>query len=177
MSMTLPEPLLRQYKRGAFVETGTHEGGGVRKALQVGFTEIHSVEVDPATHAAAVRNVGGLPGVYLALADCLDWLPGVVPKLTSPSTFWLDGHFFPDGKPRRLGRLYWPLLEELKIIRDLAVRKDHVILIDDRLSFEGMFEIPEREVRKLLLEINPAYQITYADSLYRPQDIMIAVLP
>lgn len=174
MSMTLPKYVLVKYVRDVFVETGTHEGGGVSLALSVGFKKVLSVEVDPATHEIAKQRVGSSPGVELSLADSLDWLPKVVESLSGRATFWLDAHMFPDGKKRALGRLHWPLLEELRLIKQSTKRADHTFLIDDRTAWKTAFDIDEADVRKVLLEINPGYSFSCVDSLYRKGDILIA---
>lgn len=179
MSMTLPGALLRHYANQVFVETGTYEGGGVALAIEAGFEEIYSIEVDPDQHCAAARRFAGVRTVHLHLGDSIDVLPRLLASINQRATIWLDAHFTPDAKgaSRRTGALPFPLVAELRAIASFSMRRDHIILIDDRAAFKSEFGTDDDAVRSLLLGINAGYRISYEDSTYRKADIVIAELP
>jgi hypothetical protein len=72
-----------------------------------------------------------------------------------------------------------PILEELDLIARHP-RKDHVIMIDDMRQFNGRdFEATREEIEAAVMDINPAYKITYIDSyqgkkLNFEKDILLA---
>lgn len=173
MSMTLPAALLSKHRKRTFVETGTHEGRGIALALQVGFSVVHSIEVDPGRFALAWARYSGVAGVHVHLADSTELLPQLLSSLDESCTFWLDAHPFPDQTVRRLGRHRYPLLEELRAFSSGA-RQDHTILIDDRADFSSPFGTSEAEIVELIYRINPEYRISVEDSTWRKKDILIA---
>ena len=37
---------LKKYKNSVFLETGTYQGDGIKKALEAGFEKIYSIEIN-----------------------------------------------------------------------------------------------------------------------------------
>jgi len=194
---TLSEAVLRKYPNPVFVETGTHEGGGIMTALSVGFRKVVSIEVDRKAYEKARRLFNGDPRVTLVLGDSLEVLERVIEKIKDPITFWLDAHgsgWSPNGGA---GKKNCPLLEELAAIAAHPVKR-HTILIDDRrmLGEEGTFieditgvriertwGISEREVIDALRAVLAQYEISYENGsepfrrYSRKSDIIVAQSP
>ena len=149
----------KAYPNQYFVETGTYHGAGVRKALEAGFPEIHSLEIDQALAGECQSMFAEFPQVHVWHADSSTQLYEVISDIHAPITFWLDGHnIFPDPN----GGKNSPIMEELDQIKRHKI-KTHTILIDDRhvmgtVHFDGVTEL---QIIGKLLEINPQYTISF----------------
>lgn len=107
----------RHFGLDAFVETGTGNGISLEAAYPL-FVLIYSCDIE-ADRIVKVRNT--LPGALLYISDSLTFLEGVLPKLNTPTFFWLDAHG-PD----------FPAYEELLRIKTLKRGYEHdVIWFDD----------------------------------------------
>jgi hypothetical protein len=154
-----------------FVETGTFKGSGIRTALNCGFEEIHSIEIDPTIHARAQKMFASCPNVHLHLGDSADLLWPVIRGINEPITFWLDGHFEPGFT---LGKTEVPIMEELDAV-SMHHLKNHAILIDD-INQVGLDPDPAwkahgncwkdialDKIRSSILRINPSYKFDFGD--------------
>lgn len=166
--MPVSAEVLKKLKRGRiFIETGCLHGEGIAAALAAGFEKIVSIEIDRVNVLYAQNRFQRKP-VVIICGDTVEVLPGVLSGLTETATFWLDAH--PPTSS--------PVIAELAAIAATDI-KNHTILIDDRRlmqdpSLPGSFTTPlESEVRAALLQINPAYKISFADG-YVPNDIIVA---
>ncbi len=121
---------------GTFVETGTAYGRSVNIAVQLGFTDIRSVEGDITrfTHCKALfRND---PGVLLWCGESVEWLPTMLAGLDKPILVFLDAHPSGDGSygqdyPENPAHEQSSILRfELELLHKRNVKGD-VILIDD----------------------------------------------
>jgi len=173
VSITLTEELLLLYGTDYFVETGTFKGGAVKMAIEAGFSDIRSIDVDEAMYLAAVERFNNDSRVTLYHGDSLKLLSEMIADITEPITFWLDAH---DGNAGS-GSVQAPLLEELRIIGEHCV-KDHVILIDDVQLMGKSFwhDVTKEKVEEAIKKINPLYQIYYEDSRAYKRDILVAVV-
>ena len=159
--MTIQKETLAKYSGDLFIETGTHVGHGVQKALDCGFTEIHSIESDPKRKKTAAFRFQDVPGVFLYGGDSGKILPGILASITRPAVFWLDAHW--GGRTS--------LLIELACIKKHPI-KTHTILIDDVRLF-GSWKTSVSAVQGLLLDINPDYRFIFEDG-FREKDILVA---
>lgn len=186
-SLTLSRDFAVRLRRfsDVFVETGTYRGGGVCAALDGGFAHVFSIELSPALHEEARRNVadfvlsgtGGLTaperdtasvaGSYtLMCGDSAIKLAQVVHRLTATSAvIFLDSHrMVGDGEAeKQRGGEGWtnsPLARELEVLREAPVRS-HLILIDDidQCGEASMDYLTREQVDAMLLAINPAYRL------------------
>jgi hypothetical protein len=173
VSITLPRELLAKYRNPVFVETGTYKGDGVALAREVGFEEIHSIEIDPERYEQCRLRFKEAQGVFLYLGDSAKVFPQILARLTRRATIWLDAHAFGAGDTKEYSGTRWPLSEELRALAESALRKDHVLLIDDRHDF-GLFGMTEDGVLETIRRINGAYQISFEDSKDRPKNILVA---
>lgn len=169
--MSLPQETLNRYKSDIFVETGTHIGDGIRKALTAGFKKVYTMDtVEKYVNRARKKTKGKNVEFYVGRST--DILPGILRQLKSKTTFWLDAH---PGGPLTIfnapGREYSPVLDELKLIliycHDLP---GLALMIDDVRLF-----LPEEleELKKVMMQIT-GNKVTLADG-HRKNDILVSV--
>lgn len=125
-----------------FVETGTFRGATTRWAAGR-FAEVHTIEREPALHAANQAALSALPGVQAHLGDSRAVLPGIVASLGAKrAVYWLDGHWSGAGTAGEDDPC--PLLDELAC---LASRPQDIVLIDDARLFLGAPPLPHDPAR------------------------------
>lgn len=167
------------FKKRVFVETGTYGGTGIKKALQAGFQEVHSLELDETLYKNAVKRYQSYTNVHIYHADSSKDLLSVIQSIHEPVTFWLDAHNgFPD--PNDLETKNTPLMEELDQIKQHPI-KTHTILIDDLHCCDTLlFDfISLDEIIEKVLEINPDYHIFFipgGDDDEYPENILVAMI-
>jgi hypothetical protein len=123
----------QRYKLLTLVETGTFYGNAIF-TLRGDFKEIHSIELAPGLYELNRRELGHLRHIHLHHGDSAVILPQLLPKLTSPTLFWLDGHFC--SGPSARGSVDTPISAELEFLLEREPA-GHVILIDDARFFVG----------------------------------------
>lgn len=128
-----------------FVETGTHLGGSVEVALELGFDKVFSCELMKDRFDYCMNKFSENDNVYLWNGSSLDCFSEIVSNLDVKSLFWLDAHGEGGGVPT---------FEELEIISTSSI-KNHNILIDDVPIY---FPNNANELKEKILEINPEYQ-------------------
>lgn len=174
---------LSKWKNGAriFIESGLLEGYGASKALEAGYEETFSIEIDPESIKLAKHNFETKPEwiklakgkkINFILGDSSEKLFDVMSNINEQCCIFLDAHF---GAVDRLNFNCLPLMLELEALKKHSI-KTHTILIDDiRLLKNGEGHLPwtKEEIINKLLEINPNYKIVYAPG-FQNDDIMIA---
>jgi hypothetical protein len=158
-----------------FVETGSFGGEGIQKALNAGFSEIHSLDIELSFVRHCRQRFSNQPNVHIWLRDSGTQLLEVIENLKAPITFWLDGH---RGTPGPEGQKNTPLMEELDQIKRHPI-KTHTILIDDLHCCNTiLFDFLSREdIVNKVLEINPNYTITFepgGDEGEYPTNVLVA---
>ena len=144
-----------------FVETGTHLGGSVQFALDLGFDEIFSCEFMDDRYNECMGKFSDNNNVSLWLGTSLDSMPGMLDQVDKRSCFWLDAHDEGGGVPT---------FEELALIKDHSI-KDHTIIIDDVPTY---FKGREKMLEDVLLSINPDYTLKYYKSINPDDDYVLA---
>lgn len=157
---------LKRFVTDIFIETGTYQGEGVKKALSAGFQTIYSIEIDKKRYEQCVDCFKWERKVNLFHGDSTVILPYLLKKITKRCTFWLDAHYSNDHTT--IGEKWTPLVEELEAIKQHPI-KNHIILVDDfrRMDEVGYDEETKKEKgfpgKKALLDklqsINPAYKV------------------
>jgi|ERR1035437_3134358 hypothetical protein len=154
--------IINELKTDFFIETGTLSGDGVLYALELGFPNIISIDID---HIDGVYEKFSVhKNVTFIEGDSGACLWDAIKDKNQKVTFWLDAHgdlIKPsDGRP-------WnpvcPVLEELDQIKKHYI-KDHYILVDDITDITKLPGISKISIEKKILEINPNYRICYADT-------------
>lgn len=166
-----------QFKKSIFVETGTFGGDGIQHALNAGFTEIHSVDIDAIAIKDSKNRFADNANVNIYLKDSSCELGDVLAQIHEPATFWLDAHNgFPD--PDAVGVKNTPLLEELEQIKHHHI-KTHTILIDDLHCCKTLlFDfLTQEQIIAKVMEINPNYTIDFVpggDEGEYPNNVLVA---
>jgi hypothetical protein len=159
--------LQRRFGTRTFVESGTYLGDMVFSVKDV-FKIIYSIELSPELARKAQERFSPYPHVHLLQGDSGQVLPEVLQSISEPSLFWLDGHY--SGGATARGDCDYPILQELKHIKNHCVRS-HVILIDDARLFDGEKGTPSlKEIGDALLEINSSYRVEITS------DVVVACL-
>jgi hypothetical protein len=155
-----PELQRRFLSLGTFVESGTYTGGGVAQALRLGFTKIHTIELDRRRFAKAASRFANDSQVTCWHGDSGELLPEILADISNPALLFLDGH---DGSNS-------PLLKELNVISRRGVR--HTIIIDDVDLIQGgkhwgkLVDFHDLLAWAVGLQ---GYQLEVVDSNVRPQ--------
>ena len=165
-----------------FIETGTEYGNGYESAIQAGFTDIHSIEIDEKFVRWNEKYLKAVPppeGVTISIewGDSLEKLPNRLKSTEESFLLFLDAHWSAEGYMGENMQTFLP--KELKMIYDFRDKftdefKDSVIIIDDINHFlpdprqDLMEQSMKRnfcdEVYRLLREINPHFHILLFDS-------------
>lgn len=158
-----------------FIETGTYKGDGVEKALKAGFKTVYSIEISPQIFGETQKRFLNNPDVHLFLGNSPEVLKNILPEITEPATFWLDGHY--SGGDTAKGSSWTPLIEELEIIGAHPI-KTHTILIDDMRCCDTVWfdHLSRQDIVEAVKKINPGYVITFADGVV-PNDVLVAEPP
>ena len=144
-----------------FVETGTHLGGGVERALDLGFDEVLSCEFMQDRYQGCMDKFEPNDNVSLWCGTSTECLPGMLKNIDKKSCFWLDAHDEGGGVPT---------FEELELIKEHPI-KDHTIIIDDVPTY---FKGREKMLEDVLLSINPEYTLKYYKSINPDDDYVLA---
>jgi hypothetical protein len=122
-----------KYNLDCLVETGSYTGGGIATALSLGFETIYSCDLS-LEFFNICRNLFCEDKVKLYHARSVDFLKEISSTLKYKKVFfWLDAHFpeYLKQNPERMNNSLWfPLFEELSIIKNIPVA-DSVIMVDD----------------------------------------------
>jgi len=171
MYQTASKDLFQKYMNPIFIESGTYYGDGVQMALDAGFETVYSIELDEKLYVYCVDRFKDKANVHIIFGDSHLVLDDLLSKITSPSTFWLDGHWAGEGTAR--GEYESPLIKELEAIGRHYI-KTHTILIDDLRCWNKDIQGFDREaLSKACLQINPEYKISFSKG-YVENDILIA---
>jgi hypothetical protein len=173
--MELKYQCFKDYPNVYFVETGSYAGDGIQAALNSGFKNIISLEVNEPNVEECRLRFKDEDGVAVVHGDSSVDLWNTIQHIDVPITFFLDGHWSGIGSP--IGIVNMPLLYELNQIRRHHI-KTHTIIIDDVRCWEGVSQVRDFSLDNVvdtLMRINPEYQISYVDGT-EPQDVLIASL-
>lgn len=143
-----------------FVETGTYIGETVDAVVNK-FDRVWTIELSEKLHRDAQEKYKSDLRVRVLHGDSRAVLPSVLDKLGDrPALFWLDGHFS-GGVTAKLADTQTAIRGEIEAIRQHR-RKDHVILVDDAVDFNGQNGYPATfELLELLQKISPWHTIKF----------------
>jgi hypothetical protein len=172
-SLGLFAPLAKRYR--LLIETGTWLGDGIEVALEAGFQEIVSCDINEELVAQARTRFAGLSvKIYHGASE--EVLGVIANRLEEPAVFFLDAHAMPPSPSSRefssstLRRgdeenkhLHCPIQREIDIILNSNLR-GHAILVDDRQCFGtwAFHFLTEQEVREQVTTLCPGmYSFSY----------------
>jgi len=156
-----------------FIETGSHKGDGIQRALDVGFETIISIEYTPAYYDMCVERFKDNKNVKIVFGDSVTELPAILADIKEGITFWLDAHV--SDKTMLFCKKKCPLMEEIEVIVSHAKKYNDIVLIDDlRIWEQDIYDFNFEDIKNALITdlINP---ITFSfDAGYVPNDILVA---
>lgn len=155
---------LKHFLRPAFVETGCAALGlGVQSALNAGFENVYTVDINPVSVDNCRKIFAGDDRVHIDLDDCGVWLDRTLNNIGEPCTIYLDANGW-------VNETESPFHSSIDAIVRHG-RMDHVILVDDmnhgkRPHEELMSDLrrPGCEIITLLRRINPDYVFYLIDT-------------
>jgi hypothetical protein len=146
----------------AFVETGTYRGDTI-EALRSRFRSVWSIELSHVLAARAQQRFAASPNVRILEGDSAVVLRTILPEISEPCLFWLDGHW--SGGETALGDSETPLLAELNAV--LARSYRDIILVDDARLF-GTGDYPSSEmIADLVDRARPARALSIRHDIAR----------
>lgn len=151
----------KKYNNTILVETGTYKGDMVYAQLS-NFKEIYSIELNIPLWEKAKERFRNNPSVKLLQGDSGKVLHELVPTLSAPALFWLDGHYC--GTETSKGELECPIFGELKAIFKSPLT--HTILVDDARYFVGKRDYPTiPELTEFVQKNDSRYTISVKDDV------------
>ena len=153
-----------------FVETGSYTGNMIDVALELGFSEVRSVEISEKyyNHCKERFSDEVTSGkVKLYHGESADLLEKMIRKTKKRIVFWLDAHCSKGDTGGNDNKN--PLIDELQTINKVSSRDDHVIMIDDLHFVRGGWYLhhhrpfTEADLNNLIMDINSDYKFKYAD--------------
>lgn len=164
----LKQAVIEEYQQKSgikiLVETGTYYGDMVM-AQKDNFSGVYSIELGLDLWEQAKKRFEPYRHIEILQGDSGKVLLELVPRLTGPAIFWLDGHY--SAGVTALGEKVCPVFEELD-----AIFKDgstsHILLIDDARLFKGDGDYPAiGDLEQYMTRKNPAYHMEIRDDVIR----------
>jgi hypothetical protein len=153
----------QQYDLKTLVETGTYLGHMV-DAQKRNFSKIISIELSPDLARQAQEKFSKDAHIEILEGDSGQVIKEIVPQLTAPALFWLDGHFS-EGITAK-GDKDTPVMEELDTI--IESKLNHIIIIDDARHFNGEKGYPSIQDLRAQLKKSPnSYRLEVKDDIIR----------
>ena len=153
----------RKYAIKTLIETGTYLGDTLY-AMAPAFEQLYSIELSEHYYRLAQKRFKNFNNIHLLLGDSGKVLKDLVPKLTSPALFWLDGHY--SGGLTAKGDKECPVYEELNAI--FSSPHHHFIFIDDARLFVGANDYPTLEnLQSFVKNAQPNYKFSVENDCVR----------
>ena len=174
--MPLNKLNLADHLSDVFIETGTHRGDGVCRALEAGFETVYSCESDATMLHRISQAIWDDKRVYIGYGDSTKWLDTFLFLAKYQSvTFWLDAH--PNSELSLIdgfdGRNKAPLLDELLIIaRDMHLLCKVTILVDDMRLYSAD---DQERIEAIISDMCPEVTISRAHG-HCADDILVGVM-
>ncbi len=150
-----------QYRLTTLVETGTYLGDMV-DAQKTTFERIFSVELSPELARMAQQRFRRQSHIQILSGDSAKVLHQLMPTLTAPALFWLDGHY--SGGVTAKGNTECPIFDELDAI--FQHNQNHIILIDDARLFVGKQDYPTlTELSAYIAQRDNRYNVMVKDDI------------
>lgn len=113
-----------------FVESGTWDGATAVVAASM-FSTVHTIEISKVMFNKALPECRIAKNLTRHLGSSVEVIPQLLPSLTGPTLWYLDGHWA--GQGPKLG-IECPVVQELELIRD---RPQDVVVVDDARLFDA----------------------------------------
>jgi hypothetical protein len=122
--------LRKAYNIENFIETGTYYGNTAYWASQI-FEHVVTIEYSESIYKEVTEKYRHVENIEFLYGDTRHRLEELLPRLKTPSIFWLDAHWSGGSTYGETDQC--PIIEEIEIINRLE--HDNFILIDDARLF------------------------------------------
>lgn len=155
-----------RYHSDTYIESGAAAGESIRRALDAGFTDVRSCEMDVKWFNHCAERFSDDDRVKMYFGSSIEQWPSMLSAFDkTPCVLFLDAH--PAG-PGTAGHNEFEegdgrygqdaiITRELEII--LGHRNDHLLILDDQNSEND----DNRKYMKMCLEANPNYKFEFYD--------------
>jgi hypothetical protein len=163
-----------------FIETGSYYGKGIQFAIDAGFKNILSIEITKKYFDLCNERFKNNTNVHIALGDSALILRNLIKEIDEPITFWLDGHYTDVTTEWSKTYGWFPLLQELELIKQHPI-KTHTIIIDDVRCFNDKYgyfnqcKISIDMIKDKIKEINQNYNFKFIDGIIK-DDVLVAAI-
>jgi len=165
--MPADKELFKKYPNPVFVETGSNFGEGIQLAIDAGFKDIYSIELNQEYYEHCVARFKEYSNVHLIFGDSRLVMDELLSKIDEPITFWLDAHYYKES--------ICALSQEIEAISKHHI-KTHTFIIDDLRDLVNYGLGLNIDVLKQKISlINDKYAFRLEDG-YVQDDILIATL-
>ncbi|HSI07546.1 MAG TPA: hypothetical protein VK985_03080 [Rariglobus sp.] len=146
------------------VETGTYMGDTIW-FFRRDFIQLFSIEIHPELARLARERFASWPGVKIVEGDSATKLAEIIPEITGPCAFWLDGHYSAGITGR--GSIDCPIWGEFDAIIG-KMKHPFIILIDDARCFGTDADYPTlAEVDAFVKNRLPGYSSRVENDIIR----------
>ena len=151
-----------------FVECGSAGGQGIQAAIEAGYSEIYSVDINQYCVDECKTRFKNITHVSIACEDCGQWLETTLNQLNKPCAIYMDAN----GWAQETESPYHASIRALK----RHGRKDHIVVVDDmnhnnssraemmRDVRRSLSEGSDQDITKQLVSVNPDYYLYLEDS-------------
>ena len=168
----MPKKTFFKNKNNNFIETGSFAGDGIKLALDSGFKVVYSIELAEKYYNMCKQRFLKDNSVNLILGDSFVELKKLLESEKETSfTYWLDGHY--SGGETGRGILDFPIMQELETILSRDINNEIIYIDDMRILKSYNNDINERKILEMVKRKKPGAFISYEDSDYSLNDIMV----
>jgi len=154
----------KEFNLSVLIETGTYMGDTLM-ACKDAFSEIYSIELDSQLQKKAIERFREFPHIHILHGDSGVELSKLLPSISKPILFWLDGHYSTGVTAK--GDLNTPVIAELISIFKSTIPR-YVILIDDARLFTGRDDYPTvGAVERLVQTYRPGWKFEVGGDIIR----------
>ncbi len=164
VKMMVIESYLDRFSVTNFVETGTYLGETLGYIAGKSGVECISIELSSELHHRARQKFSKHRNVTLLEGDSGKRLPEVLERITTPTVFWLDGHYSSGITAQADDDT--PISAELDAILRHPIG-NHIILIDDARCFDGTNNYPYLDDLIEVIRANGRYTTEVSTDIIR----------
>jgi hypothetical protein len=151
-------------KTEKYIETGSYEGGSIQLAIDSGFSEIYSIELDKTLYEKCVNRFKENKNIHLLCGDSsIELLKVLKENPNTPFTYWLDAHSSHST----------PLIAELEMILSRPVLGELIYVDDMRLYNNFNSDVNIEKITQIIQKYKPNAKISYEDDIWSKDDILV----
>lgn len=125
------QELKYHYNLNNMVETGCWHGDGLTYANLIGIQNLFSCDIN---ESYVLESRSRIPSAVVHHQESIEFLKNILPTVVGPTLFWLDAHYpVYYGLEQENEITKFPLVEELKLVRELKANYEKDVIICDDL--------------------------------------------